>query len=1014
MKTKSFKIVLIATLLILAGCHANSNFRSGASVGFTKMALGPNLVGEECRAETGSIAYELVDAAERVFNIYCGDWEWPSARMFEVTTDSTNKLETWLGDKAWRYNLDVRMRCLGHERTAILDGIDAILLNCKLNNGGWPYLALVTSIGGKTYLADGIPAALMSIEKVIAAIGNVPNKTEVADSSAAVNYIKKQLKDKLYRAEDLQGYYWAMIMGQYYNGVKSFAKAEKQYWDALSIHEKVMGVDNSDTSDVLMHIALELSNQEQFERAEGLFRKVADKIDISTDQGDYARFKSYSALHAANQGLFSQASELAQEATRIRSTLIGTKDLSWNMVTGPLAGASMSDGRLILEEELPKSVELAHSLYIEAATRERLGEIIDSDLALDKAQFIVSSAGDAPPLWEPQLESLEGVVKNSRNELDQAEKANFAALTMFEIRAPQERPTVISYLDLGNTLHKKDRLAEALDNFRAAVNLVRKRGQSLRIEQIRPYFNTLLEMAERQPDDQDRLFREMFEAAQFVRSGMTSLDIARTVARFSARKDEVGQLIGEFQQQERERIKKRQEYQDQLGNILDPDYVKHLERINWEMDTLDNNMESINQQVQEVSPRYRQLINSPVDAAGVFSVLRADEALLQLLVGKTQSFVFLLSGNRVKAYSVDISEAEMVVMINQIRDGIIQEAGEIIPVTGHRLYTKLLGPVSAQIKQVSHLITVPSGPLLSLPFGLMVTEQPHTAISATPSKADPFRVAWLARQIAISVVPSAQSFVYLRSLARESEAPKTLLAFGGFVAEIEQQQKPASKSLNICNADDKDFIYLFEGLDLPGTEREIRKVAELFPSNLRDIFLGLDFNETAVKAQKLSDYRILYFATHALLPDELECKSEPSLATSLKTPGGGAEDGLLTSEEILDFELNADLVVLSACNTGGADKSGGESLSGLARAFFFAGSRSLLVSHWSVSDEATEELIVRFFKELKSGSTTTLAQALRKAQTDLMDDPRHPAWSQPFYWGAFTVVGDGSRAVAGL
>lgn len=1006
MKTKLFEIFLILVLLLLAGCHALS-YKSSANIGFQKMTLGPNAVGETCWAETGSMAYELVDAADRVFNIFCGNWEWPSARVFEVATESAN-LEEWLGDRAWRHCLDTRMRCMNNERKTILDGIDAILVNCKLNNGGWPYLALITSTGGKTYLADGIPSAIVSIEKVIAANANMPDKTEVAATSQATEYIKQLLKDTLYRSEDLQGYYWAMIMGQYYNGIKEFSKAEKEYWDALTIHQQVLGIDNSETSDVLMHIALELSNQEQFEQAETLFRKVENKIDIANNQGDFARYKSYAALHAANQGLYTLARELAQEATAIRSTLIGTKGLSWNMVTGPLAEVSSKDGRLVLEEELPQSVELAHSLYIEAAMRERLGELIDSDLTLDKAQFIVSSAGDAPPLWEPQLESLEGVVKDSKNELEQAERAHFAALTMFETRAPQERPTVLSYIDLGNAYYKEGRLVETLGNFRQAFNLIRKRGQSLRIEQITSYFNALLDMAEQQPSDQDSLFREMFDAAQLVRSGLTSLDIAKTVARFAEREDEIGRLIGELQQQERVRIKKRQEYQDQLGNILDPDYLQHLDRLNWEMDTIDKRMEEINQQVQATSPRYRQLINSPIAVDEVLSLLRPEEALLQVLVGKNQSYVFLLHANRVKAYSVAVTEAELVKMVNKIRNGIIREEGEIIPVTGHRLYTQLLGPIAPHIKRVSHLITVPSGPLLSLPFGLMVTEQP------TASGTQFINVAWLARQTAISLVPSAQSFTYLRNLTRESEAPKSLLAFGGFVADIKEQRKPSAESLNVCNADNQDFIYLFKEADLPGTEREILKVAKLFPPNATDTFLGFDFNEPVVKAQNLDDYRILYFATHALLPDELECKAEPSLVTSLRSAGYGAEDGLITSEEILDFDLNADLVVLSACNTGGAGKTGGESLSGLARAFFFAGSRSLLVSHWYVDDLATEHLMVRFFMELRSRDSVNFAYALQQAQTEMMDKPQQSSWSHPLYWAAFTLVGDGAHTVTGL
>jgi CHAT domain-containing protein len=148
--------------------------------------------------------------------------------------------------------------------------------------------------------------------------------------------------------------------------------------------------------------------------------------------------------------------------------------------------------------------------------------------------------------------------------------------------------------------------------------------------------------------------------------------------------------------------------------------------------------------------------------------------------------------------------------------------------------------------------------------------------------------------------------------------------------------------------------------------------------------------------------------------------SEPNLITSLPdaaTPADSdyAADGYLSSSEISALHLNADLVVLSACNTGGAGKSGGESLSGLTRAFFFAGARALLVSHWYVDDAATYQLMARMFEELRRDPSPSLSDALRAAQVWMIDEsPEHTRWAAPHYWAAFTIVGDGARGLAGI
>jgi CHAT domain-containing protein len=177
--------------------------------------------------------------------------------------------------------------------------------------------------------------------------------------------------------------------------------------------------------------------------------------------------------------------------------------------------------------------------------------------------------------------------------------------------------------------------------------------------------------------------------------------------------------------------------------------------------------------------------------------------------------------------------------------------------------------------------------------------------------------------------------------------------------------------------------------------------------------LGQAFTEAAVKGRTdLNNYKVLYFATHGLLPQPSGCLPEPALVTSL---GDGDSDGLLDASEILDLKLDADLVVLSACDTGGAgadnaDQTGlegsGEALGGLTRAVIYAGGRALIVSHWSIDSAATVRLMTGLF----SGSGSTEAEALQRAQVALQ---QNADWSHPYFWAPFTIIGDGSRPVPG-
>jgi len=193
---------------------------------------------------------------------------------------------------------------------------------------------------------------------------------------------------------------------------------------------------------------------------------------------------------------------------------------------------------------------------------------------------------------------------------------------------------------------------------------------------------------------------------------------------------------------------------------------------------------------------------------------------------------------------------------------------------------------------------------------------------------------------------------------------------------------------------------------LPETAQELRAIAKTLNAPSDALHLGVAATETSVKASDLSRYRTIVFATHGLMAGEFKGVAEPGLVLTPPAQASDADDGLLAASEISQLKLNAEWVILSACNTAAADGTpGAEGLSGLAKAFFYAGARSLLVSHWAVASDATVGITTRMFEEAVKG--VGKAEALRRAMCALRATPGKPHYAHPAFWAPFVVVGEG-------
>ena len=202
---------------------------------------------------------------------------------------------------------------------------------------------------------------------------------------------------------------------------------------------------------------------------------------------------------------------------------------------------------------------------------------------------------------------------------------------------------------------------------------------------------------------------------------------------------------------------------------------------------------------------------------------------------------------------------------------------------------------------------------------------------------------------------------------------------------------------------------------LPDTAEELKSIALALQADPSKVLnLGKDANENNVKTMNLSKFKIVAFATHGLVPGELDGLSQPALALTAPAVADTDGDGLLTMEEILALKLDADGVVLSACNTAAGAVAGAEAASGLGRAFFYAGTRALLLTNWSVHSESARELITDLFKRQADDPKLTRGEALRQAMISLVDGAGYVgadgkaefAYAHPLFWAPYTVIGD--------
>jgi CHAT domain-containing protein len=973
------------------------------------VSLGKNASGESCN--------QLPGGAPNSVAIFCGTWQQPAAQIQADGPMATPMSIATSGP--WRQTIDLRFACDAPVATSILGDAPAAVLQCRRRIGGWPQVALVALVGNRLYEGDGILPTLAVMERSIGVLsGEVTAEAVSLPPSAADALIASQLAAHAFKAGDVGEYQRLMTLGARANLAENFATAETAYRAAFVLQQKALGRDNPDTVTALMHLALQVSNQGRFAEADTLFRQADALAPRASDKAAVARLRHYQALHALNEGHKEQALALLGQAEAGYTALVPPESLQAAATTPNVQLASAGDvqmppsPRLAIDPTAQSAlIGLVEVRRYRSIALRLLGRTAESEAAIASAQALASANRMGVPLVSARLTRTSATADDVRGDESAADSGLSASRQDFTQVVPSTRPVAETALLQAGVAAKRGDTARAIELCRTGTALLRELRSGTDPALLEPCLSSYAAEAARRPAERQALLAQMFETAELAQDTLTSREIDEAAARLAenARDPKVA-----------EAIRRRQDAGDKLADLyrqrdvlagnappgsLPPGTATNPGSLDKLIADAQAELADADAALQTAAPNYGQLVQQIVPASDVLGALGPDEALVAITLTPRGGWSFLLRGGAIDAGPIKGDAASVTALVKRVRASIESPAGSLPRfdvAAAQALYDTTLAPVAPRLNGVRALVVAPSGALLSVPFSLLLTGP------GDPN--DLARAPWLIRQMTIAHVPSAANFVALRKAGR-SRAAHPWFGFGGF-RPVTLAQARASFPGAAC----AESAGLFASLPtLPFAQRELDAARALLHAAPSDELLNAAFTADAVRHLPLKEYRILHFATHALLPAELRCENEPAIVTSAPPNARDASGTLLTASDVANLNLDADTIILSACNTGGPGNStGGESLSGLARTFFFAGARSMLVTHWSINDQTSAFLVADTLRRLAAGAG--LADALRAAQLGIIDragTDLPASLAHPFYWAPFALIGEGRTAGLG-
>lgn len=967
-----------------------------------------------CSAQSTISDRVFSDMFDRGYAITCRDAAVPVGNLYALRARDGDPAARLAEARAGRAT------CTAGAATEIegLGGVDT--LDCRLANADVAYRVYVKQIGNTVYAAEGLggyDSVLKLGLRSVVADREVPGEIDVATTGAgdpvafarvqASSLDPQRARDEAYRRNNA---------GNYAESAEFFAALTENQSDRFNQAEAVANE------------ALQRSNLGRYAEAEAMFARAAELS--GGDAVNERRLRNYRAMHLLNQGLTADAlaeldrvlagpppSAAVQTLTLDRATAA--------QLTAESPGARRLSGFEGLSPEDKAQILDGQALQLRGTVLRLQGRPDEAVTMLNNAlASLVAIRGGrvAATVWmRAQILGELARIAEDRRDFGSAEGQHRAAIGLLEGDYPNSAALFSAKGRLASFYVRTGRADDARGLYREIVGAINSDGDSSaslrRI--LNPYFGLL---AARGTDP--AAAADFFAASQaMVRPGVaqTQAVLAREL---SGGSDEASRLFRQSVDLTRDIERSRVDLA-RLEGLPSPSAAQsqYAGELRGRLNQLQQDQVATQAQLAAF-PRYRAVASNAITLTDLQGLLRPGEAYYKMLVSGDDSYAILVTAGGARAFRIGARASDLEQQVDALRRTItVVENGQQITYPfdldlAHRLYGELFAPVADEVGGITHLIFEPDGAMLRLPPNLLVMDQAsidaYRARAANPDNDGfDFRgVAWFGRERDISTAVSARAFRDVRT-APPSRATGEYLGFGQNATTTGFLQQGGTRAVGECDWSPAAWNRPISATELYTAQRAITGSVQ----GATDIVTGEAFTDTAIKDRaNLNQYRILHFATHGLVaPPRPECPAQPALLTSF---GGQDSDGLLTFSEIFDLRLDADLVVLSACDTAGRAgaevtaaaglTTGGDfALDGLVRAFVGAGGRIVVASHWPVPDDfnATERLISGLFAAPQGTGTSG---ALRLAQRTLMDDP---ATSHPYYWAAFAVVGDGVAPV---
>ena len=783
------------------------------------------------------------------------------------------------------------------------------------------------------------------------------------------------------------------LFGQIYSSQKKFREAIDSFLLALDILNNSFEKDFELETTVLNNLALAYDDAGEFELAEK-YIELATKRQESSIQDDFFLITSYnnSAALTFDEENVLKYSKKAYDLFNQSKTISKNSDTFVNTINF-LGGYYLRKGHFEKNSELKATHYTKAKNYYDEAIKYVEEKMVNN--IFPYYQFLYNYSDLIALLNKDydgciKYQKITATTLESVNPKDERLINNYNLLNACHFQKKETKKGFdFLFKAMGIILYKFDEQNFNL-NFEPdyqSISVYKDIVQTFILQVIKHSNNN----AEILDDYKDVNFLDLiFTLQQVVKSNKLTVKLSESITRQIAKDENVGSELKKYTSL----LDKRKE----LLKIdsLDPDQIK---KRNLDIKKLNNEIDKSLKIVISKYPDIKKNFSNQVVGGSILNQqMPKDEVLIQYTVGNFLSYASIITSENYNIVGIKANQQKLMTKIKNVRNSLELKNGK--PQTfalaeAQDLYDILILGLEDYIKDKKKIIIIPDGPLYGIPFEILHDKKNDN---------------WLVEKYAISISPSAYSYVALNySEDLKFNIGNSFIGFGdpnikGLKAENKKNFSDVLElefSKVFTRGGNIDLKYLKMFPELPETATELKKISTKFDDNSK-LYLRDEFNENTINSIDFSKYRVVSFASHALVVGEIDGLSEPSIVLSLPKEITKSNDGLLTASEIIELNINSDLVILSACNTASSDgNANSESLSGLANSFFYSGAKSLIVTHWAVISDTSVELMTDTFDFLDE-SEGDITVALMKSKNKML---KNPDTSHPIYWAPYTIVG---------